>query len=90
VVSVISALGKIKDPADGKAVQNFIICLEMLGAAVMMLFAFPHSDFSVGGQHAQLRATNMFHAISIRDVFADTVHQVWMGLLDPVVSSHRQ
>ena len=75
-VSVVASLGQLKNPEDGKAVQNFMICVEMLGASIMMLFAFPVSDFNVGGQHAVLRASNMVHAISIRDVFADTIHQV--------------
>ncbi len=64
-------------PEDSEAMQNWLICVEMLFAAVGMLFAFPHTEYQLGG-----RATPGFkweafkHAISISDVLEDIYLQV--------------
>lgn len=65
----------ISNPQNAKALQNFIICLEMLGSSIAMYFAFPVSDFKIGGVATGMRMGAMIHAISIRDVLADVLHQ---------------
>lgn len=74
-ISMVNSMGRIKDPEDAKALQNFMICLEMLGAAVMMRTAFPHNEYNIGGAAKGFRWKAFTHAISIQDVVADVVHQ---------------
>ena len=112
-VGIAVGVGALPGPAAGKAMQNLLLCCEMLLAAVAMAFAFPWQEYAganAGGcfgrgksgidaaafsSGAAARAavssgngnnsggtggggvdlTSMRHAISIRDVVADTVHQ---------------
>ena len=37
--------GTLEDGEDGRALQNVLICVEMIIAAAMMQFAFPHADY---------------------------------------------
>ena len=76
VISMINSMGKIQDPEDAKALQNFMICVEMSGSSIMMYFAFPTNEYKMGGATKGLRKEAFAHAISIKDVVADTVHQV--------------
>eukprot|EP00803_Ostreobium_quekettii_P004247 evm.model.scf_428.9 EVM.evm.TU.scf_428.9 scf_428:72365-78738(+) len=55
--------------------QNFLISVEMMGAAFLMWFAFPYSDYKITGARTGLGRGNIGHAISIQDVVNDTVHQ---------------
>lgn len=86
-ISMICSWGKIKDPSDGKALQNFMICLEMIGASVMMLYAFPHTEYNIGGAASGMNSSALGHAISIRDVVSDTVHQFAPAYHDYVLYS---
>lgn len=43
-ISMINSMGRIRDPEDGKALQNFMICVEMLLAGVAMIYAFPYKQ----------------------------------------------
>lgn len=68
--------GYIDSADDAKNLQNFLMCLEMLGAAFLLLFAFPHAEYMKGAEGPMpLYPGNVRHAISIRDVVSDTVHQ---------------
>jgi hypothetical protein len=69
-------MGEISDPEDGKALQNFMICVEMALAGISLLYAFPHREFNMGGSTAGWRLDAFLHAISIRDVVVDTIHVV--------------
>lgn len=40
--------GAIATVRDGKNLQNFLICVEMLPAALGMLFAFPYTEYKGG------------------------------------------
>lgn len=71
----ISILYSSGCPYDGNNVQNFLICVEMLGAAVLMIFAFPFAEYKITGSRTGLGRSNIGHAISIQDVVNDTVHQ---------------
>ena len=75
-ISMINSMGRISDPEDGKALQNFMICAEMLLASISMLYAFPVKEYMIGGSAAGFRADAFTHAISIKDVIKDTIHVV--------------
>lgn len=45
--------GSLQTVTDGKNLQNFLICLEMLPAALGMMFAFPYTEYK--GQGARKR-----------------------------------
>jgi hypothetical protein len=75
--------GTVPTSDDARALQNFLICVEMLPSAILMTFAFPSTDFKtpagltrvpMGGRGTL--SANVGHAISIHDVVSDTVHQV--------------
>ena len=34
---------------DGKNLQNFLICIEMLGASFGMVIAFPYTEYKTAG-----------------------------------------
>ena len=75
-ISIALAAGGLASPDDGKALQDLLLCVEMLPAAVAMAAAFPAKEYHTGGgPSAGLDAAAVTHAISIRDVIADTVHQ---------------
>ena len=41
--------GSLQTVTDGKNLQNFLICLEMLPAALGMMFAFPYTEYKGQG-----------------------------------------
>lgn len=59
---------------DGKNLQNFLICLEMLPAALGMLWAFPYTEYKGSGQ--RLDFSRMF-SIFIGDVRAQFLIYGW-------------
>jgi hypothetical protein len=75
-ISYINSMGEISDPEDGKALQNFMICVEMALAGLSLLYAFPHKEFNMGGSTHGWRLDAFLHAISIKDVVVDTIHVV--------------
>lgn len=44
-MSVLVGIGVINSVTEGKNLQNFLICVEMLPAAVCMFFAFPYFEY---------------------------------------------
>ena len=71
----MASSGYLDSAEAAKDLQNFLICLEMLFAAILLLYAFPYHEYKLSGMEANLGAGNVRHAISIRDVVSDTVHQ---------------
>ena len=67
-------MGEIRDPEDGKALQNFMICVEMLLAGCAMTYAFPYKQYSIGGTAAGFRLDAFTHAVSVADVMKDVIH----------------
>lgn len=72
-ISICVGAGLVPTAEDGNAIQNFLICVEMLPAAVFMIFAFPWKEFA--SESAGLGRTAVGHAMSLGDVVSDTVHQ---------------
>lgn len=67
----------IKTTEEAAELQNFIICVEMLIAAVGHLYAFPYKEYAganIGGNRGL--AASLAHALSLSDFYHDTVHQV--------------
>jgi hypothetical protein len=85
-ISAINSMGKISDPEDGKALQNFMICCEMAIAGIALLYAFPHKEYQIGGSTSGWRLESFRHAISIHDVVKDAIHVV--SMTDLVLADH--
>jgi len=69
-------LGYIDNPEHGRILQNFMICIEMALASILMNFAFPFWDYKTpdGLDHRGISGS-IEHAISIHDVMNDVEHQ---------------
>lgn len=50
LVSILAGAGVLNSTEDQKNLANFLICLEMLPAAVGMLFAFPYHEYKGTGK----------------------------------------
>ncbi|KAI7836252.1 hypothetical protein COHA_009842 [Chlorella ohadii] len=84
-ISIATGAGAIPTTEDGVNLQSWLLCVEMLPAAIFMLFAFPWAEYVVAG--GNIRGGNITHAISIRDVVTDTVHQFAPAYHDYVLYS---
>lgn len=76
--AVLLGAGVLDSAEHGADLQDLLVCLEMAGAAVGMWFAFPHRPYVVHGAetfNSWGLAQNVSHAISVRDLVNDTVHQ---------------
>ena len=45
LVSILAGSGLLAGAEDQKNLSNFLICMEMLPAAIGMLFAFPYLEY---------------------------------------------
>ncbi|RAL37874.1 hypothetical protein DM860_000568 [Cuscuta australis] len=76
LVFLAAKSGFIKDTEAAAKFQDFIICVEMLIAAVGHLYAFPYKEYAganigvSGGFSASLA-----HSLKLNDFYHDTVHQ---------------
>lgn len=48
-IAILTVGGVLKTVTDGKNLQNFLICVEMLPAALGMLYAFPYTEYKGAG-----------------------------------------
>ncbi|KDD74960.1 organic solute transporter Ostalpha, partial [Helicosporidium sp. ATCC 50920] len=85
LISLLRAGGVVDTAEEAGVIQSWLVCVEMLPAAICMLFAFPYSDYKVAG--GSLSGGNVTHAISIRDLVSDTVHQFAPAYHDYVLYS---
>ncbi|KAJ7568430.1 hypothetical protein O6H91_01G032600 [Diphasiastrum complanatum] len=76
LVFLAAKSGLIKNADEAADVQNFLICVEMAGAAVVHLYAFPFKEYAEAniGSSAGLTGS-ITHALNLNDVVYDTVHQ---------------
>jgi hypothetical protein len=67
----------IKNADKAADLQNFVLCVEMLIAAIGHLFAFPYKEYA--GPNARPSGgfrESLLHALKFNDFYHDTVHQV--------------
>lgn len=77
LVFLAAKTGLIKNAEDAAQFQNFIICVEMLLAAVGHLYAFPYKEYAGANIGASGDLTgSLAHAVKLNDFYHDTVHQV--------------
>lgn len=74
-IAISMFAAKFNDPTDAGALQDWMVCLEMLMSACMMWAAFPHTEYKLGGQTSGWRLSAFLHAISLHDVYSDIMHQ---------------
>jgi len=67
--------GALSSPAEGRAVQDVLICCEMVIVAILMWLAFPYTDFVDPNRSKSGFVSNVVNFVSVRDVFDDTQHQ---------------
>ncbi|XP_022999694.1 transmembrane protein 184A-like [Cucurbita maxima] len=79
----------IKSAEEAAQFQNFIICIEMLIAALGHLYAFPYKEYAganIGGSHGL--TGSLAHAVKLNDFYHDTVHQFAPTYHDYVLYNH--
>lgn len=81
MVFLAAKSGLIKNAEEAARFQDFIICVEMLIAAIGHLYAFPYKEYA----GANIGVSNGFmaslgHALKLNDFYHDTVHQVYSDL----------
>lgn len=93
MVFLAAKSGHIKDAEEAAEFQNFIICFEMLIAAVGHLYAFPYKEYA-GANIGASRGfgASLAHALMLNDFYHDTVHQVcsclYTSILERAILTH--
>ncbi|CAI8615299.1 unnamed protein product [Vicia faba] len=83
--------GFIKNADEAAILQNFIICVEMLIAAVGHFYAFPYKEYAganIGGSRGF--SASLGHAVKLNDFYHDTVHQFAPTYHDYVLYNHSE
>ncbi|KAL9241703.1 hypothetical protein vseg_015781 [Gypsophila vaccaria] len=76
MVFLAAKSGFIQDAQDAANIQNFIVCIEMLMAAVGHFFAFPYKEYAGANIGISPGLTgSLAHALKLNDFYHDTVHQ---------------
>ncbi|KAK2634683.1 hypothetical protein Ddye_029475 [Dipteronia dyeriana] len=91
LVFLAAKSGFIKNAEEAAEYQNFIICVEMLIAAVGHLYAFPYKEYAganIGRSHGL--TASLAHALKLNDFYHDTVHQFAPTYHDYVLYNHTE
>ncbi|GFP80415.1 transmembrane protein 184a [Phtheirospermum japonicum] len=89
LVFLAAKTGLIKDTEEAAEFQNFIICVEMLIAAIGHLYAFPYKEYAGANIGANRGLTaSLAHALKLNDFYHDTVHQFAPTYHDYVLYNH--
>ncbi|XP_058082324.1 uncharacterized protein LOC131230415 isoform X3 [Magnolia sinica] len=76
LVFLAAKSGFLSNPEEAAEFQNFIVCLEMLVAALGHRYAFPYKEYAGANIGASRGLTgNLVHALKFNDLYHDTVHQ---------------
>ncbi|KAL2254240.1 UNVERIFIED_CONTAM: Transmembrane protein [Sesamum indicum] len=89
LVFLAAKSGLIKDTEEAAEFQNFIICVEMLIAALGHLYAFPYKEYAGANIGVNRGFTaSLAHALKLNDFYHDTVHQFAPTYHDYVLYNH--
>lgn len=89
LVFLAAKSGFIKDAGKAAEFQNFIICVEMLVAAIGHLYAFPYKEYAGANIGVSSGFTgSLAHALKLNDFYHDTVHQFAPTYHDYVLYNH--
>lgn len=91
LVFLAAKSGFIKNAEEAADFQNFILCIEMLIAAVGHLYAFPYKEYAGADINASGGLLgSLAHALKFSDVYHDTVHQFAPTYHDYVLYSNNE
>ncbi|XP_073022171.1 uncharacterized protein [Primulina eburnea] len=91
LVFLAAKSGLINDTEEAAEFQNFIICVEMLIAAIGHLYAFPYKEYAGANIGSNLGFTeSLAHALKLNDFYHDTVHQFAPTYHDYVLYNHSE
>lgn len=91
LVFLAAKSGFIKNAEEAAQFQNFIVCVEMLIAAVGHFYAFPYKEYAganIGGSRGL--TGSLAHALKLNDFYHDTVHQFAPTYHDYVLYNHNE
>ncbi|PIA40736.1 hypothetical protein AQUCO_02400066v1 [Aquilegia coerulea] len=91
LVFLAAKSGFIKNAEEAADFQNFIVCVEMLIAAVGHFYAFPYKEYAGANIGASGGLTgSLGHALKFNDFYHDTVHQFAPTYHDYVLYNHSE